>query len=220
MPQLVAPGNVHIIVPTAELRLTGPDINSLILQDELRARRRKKRWNWREDSLGALLEQILRPGENAQGAGPDVWKFYNNFHLWIADGTFDLDGGGAFTFALFQTAAGFATLTNSLYGDLSSEVANGNGYATGGVALDSVTWTIATATAKFTSAGAVWTASGSGIATVRAAVLYLNATANSHVKPLMCYSLLDNTPADVPTIASGNTLTITPNASGIFTLTG
>lgn len=153
------------------------------------------------------------------GGAASAWTFYNNFHLWIADSTFNLTSGTqTFNMALFQSTSNFATLTNSLYGDLTNEVANANGYLTGGVALSSQTWTIATATAKFTSAAPTWTASGGNIV-ARAAVIYLNATSNTHIKPLMCYCLLDSAPADV-TITTGNTLTVTPNASGIFTLTG
>lgn len=147
-----------------------------------------------------------------------AWTFYDNFHLWLADGTFDLDGGGAFTMALYQSTSNFATTTNSLYGDLTNEVANANGYTTGGVALSGVAWTIAAASAKFTSAAASWTAAGGNIVN-RACAIYLNATSNGHVKPLICYSILDNTPADTTTI-NGNTLLVTPVAAGIFTLTG
>jgi len=56
----------------------------------------------------------------------------------------------------------------------------------------------------------VWTASGGSI-TARFAVLYENAG------DVVCYCLLDSTPADV-TATDGNTLTITLHASGIFTL--
>jgi hypothetical protein len=39
------------------------------------------------------------------------------------------------------------------------------------------------------------------------------------VNPLVGYFLGDSTPADVPATTSGNTLTITPNASGILSAT-
>jgi len=59
---------------------------------------------------------------------------------------------------------------------------------------------------------AVWTASGGSI-TARYAVIY-----NSTTGGLIGYSLLDNSPADV-TATTGNTFTVSPNASGIFDLT-
>lgn len=61
-----------------------------------------------------------------------------------------------------------------------------------------------------TASSLVWTASGGSI-TARFGVLY-EVSGN-----VLAYFLLDSTPADV-TATDGNTLTITPNASGIFTL--
>lgn len=146
-----------------------------------------------------------------------AWSFYNNFHLWLADGTFDLDAD-TFKMALYISTSNFATATNSVLADLTNEVANANGYATGGVVLGGVTWGITVATAKFTSSAASWTAAGGNI-TFRAAAIYKSGTANGHVNPLVCYSIIDNTPADT-IIVNGVTYNITPSASGIFTVTG
>jgi hypothetical protein len=57
---------------------------------------------------------------------------------------------------------------------------------------------------------AVWTASGGSIV-ARFAVLY------EVGGDVLAYCLLDNSPADV-TVTTGNTLTLTINASGVFTL--
>lgn len=147
----------------------------------------------------------------------NAWAFYNNFHLWLADGTFNL-ASDTFKMGLYLSTSNTATLSNAVLGDLTNEVANANGYVTGGVTLAGVTWTISVATAKFTSSNAVWTASGGSI-TSRFAVIYKSGTANAHVNPLIAFSLLDNTPADV-TVTNGNTLTIAPSGAGIFTVTG
>ncbi|MEO7836209.1 MAG: hypothetical protein ABIS21_01045 [Acidimicrobiales bacterium] len=56
----------------------------------------------------------------------------------------------------------------------------------------------------------VWTASGGSIV-ARYAVIYEVAGR------VLCYALLDSTPADV-TATTGNTLTVAANASGLFTL--
>jgi len=147
-----------------------------------------------------------------------TWAFYNNFHLWVADGTFDLDGD-TFKMGLYQSTSNFATASNAVLADLTNEVSNANGYTTGGVTLSGVTWTVATATATFTmSSPASWTASGGSIV-CRAAVIYKSGTANGHANPLVCYSILDNTPADT-TVVNGNTLQVAASGSGIFTLTG
>lgn len=108
---------------------------------------------------------------------------------------------------------------NEVWADVSAnEIANGAGYTTGGVALTSVALTQASGTVKFTSAAAQWTSSGTFPAWRRAVVYYLG-TLNSKVNPILCHCLGDATPADVPSTSTGNTLTITPNASGIVNAT-
>lgn len=146
-----------------------------------------------------------------------TWAFYETFRLWLGDGTFDMDAN-TFKMALYLSTSNAATLTtNSLLADLTNEHANANGYTTGGVTMTGVTWTRSAATIKFTSNAGQWAASGSSIV-ARFAVIYASGTLNGHASPLVCYTLLDTTPADV-TVTTGNTLTITPHANGIFTLT-
>jgi hypothetical protein len=106
--------------------------------------------------------------------------------------------------------------TNEVLADLTNELANGNGYVTGGLALTGVTLTQAGGSVKFTSNPAVWTAAGGAIPAWRYGYLYYNGTLNSKVSPLVGHFLGDNTPADIPATSNGNTLTVTPNASGIL----
>src|SRR3990167_7486340 len=61
----------------------------------------------------------------------------------------------------------------------------------------------------------VWTASG-GFIIARFAVIFNDSHASNQA---VCVCLMDTTPADV-TATTGNTLTITINASGLFTLSG
>ncbi len=109
--------------------------------------------------------------------------------------------------------------TDEVLADLSNEIANGNGYSTGGIALTSVTLTQTAGVVKFTSAAAVWTASGGAIPAWRYGYLYYNGTLNSKVSPLIGHFLGDSTPADIPATTNGNTLTVTPNASGLVQAT-
>jgi len=102
--------------------------------------------------------------------------------------------------------------THTVLADITNEV-SGNGYAR--ATLGSISWTHSGAVATFTSGSAVFTASGGSIV-ARNYVIYDDSVA-SPVKPLVCYGLLDNSIADI-TVTDGNTLTWTPNASGIFTL--
>jgi hypothetical protein len=148
------------------------------------------------------------------------WKVYDLAKKYLADGTHDLDDTTNWKMALFLSTSNANTLSvgTSVYGDLTNEHANANGYTTGGVAVASESWTNSAGTITFTLANGLWTASGGSIV-ARFAVIYRNATVNSIVKPLLCVCLLDTTPADV-TVTTGNTLTVSINASGVFTLSG
>lgn len=125
-----------------------------------------------------------------------------------------------FRIALVTSAWTPAPTTNEVWADVSAnEIANGNGYTTGGGTLTGVALTQASGTVKFTSSAFTWTASGGSIPAWRYGVVYYLGTLNSKVNPLVGYFLGDSTPADVPATTSGNTLTITPNASGILSAT-
>lgn len=153
-------------------------------------------------------------------AAAGKWKVYEQAKLRIGNLTIDLSSTASWMLALFLSTSNANTLSvgTGLYGDLTNEVANANGYTTGGVALTGELWTNAAGVITFTGSNPVWTAAGGSI-TGRFGVIYKNATVNTIVKPLLCVCLLDATPADV-TATTGNTLTVTMNASGIFTLSG
>lgn len=110
-------------------------------------------------------------------------------------------------------------ITHDEWADASTnEVANGNGYATGGVTV-TLTVTNTGSTTKVTTSGPPsWTASGAGI-TARRAIFYKSGSGGGLTNPLIGSVLLDSAPADV-SASAGYTLTVTPNASGFFTLTG
>ena len=140
--------------------------------------------------------------------------FYNSFKEYVADGTFDLNTD-SFKVALVSSSYTFSA-AHTVYADLTNELSTANGYTSGGAALGSVTFSQTSGTATFDAADTTWTASGGSIV-ARRAVIYKVGTANSRVSPLVASVLLDTTPADV-TVTTGNTLTISWNASGIFTL--
>lgn len=149
------------------------------------------------------------------------WKAYDFAKKYLGDGTFDMDNASlGLTMALFLSTSNAETLSvgTGVYGDLTNEHANGNGYTTGGIALTNEVWTRSGGTTTFDCDNVVWTAAGGSIV-ARFAVIYCNATVNTIVKPLLCICLLDTTPANV-TATDGNTLTISINASGVFTLSG
>lgn len=106
---------------------------------------------------------------------------------------------------------------NEVWADVSThEIAAGNGYSTGGMALPGVSLALSSGTVKFTSTAAVWTASGGTIPAWRRGVVYYLGTLNGKVNPLVGHFLGDASPADVPATANGGTLAVTPSTSGIL----
>ena len=97
-----------------------------------------------------------------------------------------------------------------------NEIANGNGYATGGDALGSVVVTAVTNGFKLASDNPTWTASGGNIPAWRYGVMYYLGSLWGMTNPLIGYFLGDTTPADIPATLSGNPLTINCPAGGWF----
>lgn len=135
-----------------------------------------------------------------------AWTFTNGGRTKLLDGTFDIDTD-TFKMALFLSTSNIGAASTT-YAGLTNEHANANGYTTGGKTLTMAL--SGTTTVTVDCDDQVWTASGGSIV-ARFAVIYESAG------NVLCYCLLDSTPADV-TATTGNTLTIAINASGIFTL--
>lgn len=148
------------------------------------------------------------------------FKLYNLAKKRIGDGTHDLDDTTNWKAALFLSTSNCNTLSvgTAIYGDLTNEHANANGYTTGGVALTSVVFTESSGVVTWDCDDATWTAAGGSIV-ARFIVIYRNATVNGIVKPLLAVALLDTTPAD-RTATTGNTFTATMSTSGIFSVAG
>ena len=142
----------------------------------------------------------------------NAWVIFDTFPERLGDGGHDMDND-QFYLALFLSTSNLPTGTFDQLADLSNQHANAFGYVTGGQELDNETWVEAAGVVTFDADPEVFTAAGGSIL-CRYAVIY-NWTHADDL--LVCFSLLDNAPADVEA-TDGNTLTITPNASGIFTL--
>jgi hypothetical protein len=136
-----------------------------------------------------------------------AWAFTNGGRTKLLDGTFDIDTD-SWKMALFLSTSNLSA-SSTTYAALTNEVANANGYTTGGIAITLTLAGTTTVTVDI-SVDPVWTAAGGSI-TARFAVIY-EVAGN-----ILCYSTLDSTPADV-TATDGNTLTVAANASGVFTL--
>ena len=130
------------------------------------------------------------------------------------------NGSALYRLALITNTWVPAPTTDEVFATMSAnEIAGGTGYTTGGAALTAVTLTQTAGVVKFTSAAQVWTATGGSIAAWRYGLIYYLGTLNGKVNPIVGYFLGDSTPADVPATTTGNTLTVTMNASGILSAT-
>lgn len=148
-------------------------------------------------------------------AAAGKWKLYESAKLAIANGEIDLDTH-SFKINLYLSTSNCNTLSGTTQlADLTNQVATNFGYTQNTKAVTITTSQSSGTVTVDETTNPVWTASGGSI-TARFAVIYDDTHAND--LPL-CVCLLDTAPADV-TATDGNTLTITQNASGIFTLSG
>lgn len=140
-----------------------------------------------------------------------AWNFYNAAKKHLMDGTIDLDSH-TFRMQLHTSASNAATLTLSTVGAVTNQVAEQFGYSSSGKALTGVTWAVGASASemRFDCTAVIWTAAGGSISAVKYAVIF-DVTGGL----LLCYSQLS---AAQFSVTSGNTLTITPSANGIFEL--
>ena len=135
-----------------------------------------------------------------------AWLFTDVGRTKLLNGTFDLDTD-VFKMALFLSTSNLGSGSAS-YAGVTNEHANANGYTTGGA---SVTLSLSGATTvTVDSTDAQWTASGGSIVARFACIYEVGGD-------VLCYCLLDATPADV-TVTTGNILTVQIHNSGVFTL--
>lgn len=142
-----------------------------------------------------------------RGAAAGAWTFTNTTRTNILNALHDIDSD-THKMALFLSTSDLGATENT-YAGVTNEHANANGYTTGGASI-SLTLAGTTTVTVDIATDPVWTASGGSI-TARFAAIY-EVSGN-----VICYCLLDSTPADV-TATDGNTLTVAAHASGVFTL--
>jgi hypothetical protein len=145
-----------------------------------------------------------------------AWTFYYTAKKYIGSADIDLNGH-TFNMSLHTSASNAASVGNlTVKGSVSNEVSEANGYSSSGKPLTSVTWTTGASTSeyRFNAAALVWTAAGGNIANVKFAVIW-RADGTSANRKLLVESQLSTAQF---TITTGNTLTITPSANGIFEL--
>lgn len=149
-----------------------------------------------------------------------VWKVYASAKRKIGSGTIPLGVTSAFRFQLFRASASAKLLLLSTLignGSVPGEISAAGGYATGGKQLSPATgkWTTGASTRQmkftFTTAGVVFT--GGPLNNIKYGAIRNSTGAGAGY--MLCYCTLS---ATAFTVASGNTLTISPAATGVFTL--
>jgi hypothetical protein len=148
-----------------------------------------------------------------------AWQLYNEAKKYIGNGTITL-GAGVFKMVLAKASSNASTFTISVYSELTNEIGAAGGYVAGGRNLVPATaqWVTGASAKqmKFTmsAVGLAFTASGASLVDIKYAVLR-NSTGAGAGK-LLCFCQLSSANF---TVASPNTLTVLPAATGIFTLT-
>jgi hypothetical protein len=146
-----------------------------------------------------------------------AWTFYNAAKKNLMNGLIDLDTD-TWKMSLYTSASNAATAvaTVSVMSSLTNQVAEAFGYSSSGKALTGVTWATGASASemRFDCTAVVWTATGGSISAVKFAVIWKQGAAATDRK-LLCFSQLSTAQFSV---TSGNTLTITPSANGIFEL--
>ncbi len=141
---------------------------------------------------------------------PSQWFTYDSFILGKSNGTYDLDSD---TFnVILMTSSYVPNLeTDSVYTDIiANEVANSNGYTTGGV-VTAATLTGTSGVVNFNLANPTWTASGGSIVGHYAVIIDNNVTNGG----LVAYCQLDIAPADI-TILDGKTVILDITTNSVY----
>jgi hypothetical protein len=138
-----------------------------------------------------------------------AYSKFQNFVERLAEGGIDMDTS-TIKLALSNTAPNAAT--NAVIGDI-TQIANGNGYTTGGITLtlSSSAQSGGTYSYKVNDITAAWTASGGSIGPFQYFILYDSTTTN-------LIGFWDN--GSTITLASGDALNLDfDNTNGLFTIT-
>jgi hypothetical protein len=147
-----------------------------------------------------------------------AFVFFDKAILNIANATNLLSSANTFKMTLHTSSWTPSLSADEVYADVDNELTTANGYTNGGITLANDALTESSGVTKFTFDAAVWTATGGSIAAWRYAIVRASGTLNGKVDPLVGYFIGDSTPADIPATTVGNTLTITPHASGVLTM--
>lgn len=144
------------------------------------------------------------------------WTVYNTTRRRLMDGGFDLDND-TFQMTLHGAGSNANDKALTLAGQLTGEVTNGNGYATGGKSLTGVTWDVGPSAEKMrlNCAPVIWNASGGDIAGILFAVIWRVDAGDASKRFLLAFCQLNDIPF---ALTNGNALAVDPGSGGIFDL--
>ena len=135
---------------------------------------------------------------------------FNQFVQDMGDGVMNL-ASDTIKVMLTNTAP---VATNHVYGDISSnELANGNGYTTGGATVAGAGYTNSSGTSTFTANPTTWTSSTGSMGPFRY-VVYYDSTPST--KTLIGW--YDYGSSITLNGANGDTFTVTPSGGNLFTI--
>ena len=148
----------------------------------------------------------------------NAWSIHDTFKEMLGNKFIDLDNDTFYVILATSANATANTVTTAGYANITNELTTQYGYTQKTETITTPAWTAAGSTCTWDNSGAdpVWTAAGGSIVARYCAIIDDNPTTPT-ADPIVCSTLLDNTPDDV-TATDGNTLTITMHASGIFTM--
>lgn len=137
-----------------------------------------------------------------------TFTLFHEFIFNLGGSDIDLDSD---TFKAVLSNSAPSAANNTVLADI-TQIANGNGYLTGGVTLASVTWLetgAGTGIWQWSAADFTWTASGGSIATFQYVAIYDDTSASDKLVGYLDYGSALN-------ITNGNSFTVDVGASGIF----
>ena len=144
----------------------------------------------------------------------NAWQVFDIFYESLGAELHNLNATDTIKVALIDSSWTPNTATDVTFATVdANELGTENGYTAGG-ATAVMAWSATTGTLTCDTADVSWTATDDGI-TARYAVVWNSSAGDTN--DLICYCLLDNTPADV-TAAAGVDFKINMNASGLFTI--
>lgn len=132
------------------------------------------------------------------------------------NGTIDFDSHTFKAALMTEDWTPTAATTTDTYAELNAtgfQVANGNGYTTGGATLGSIALTETSGTVKFTSAAPSWS---SATFDAKWIVVYSDTATN---KDIVGYMDLNTASSSAVVSPTNGTLTVTWHANGMFTMT-